>query len=196
VPHRTLFAQNVRDRFSSTREHNHALKWRLDFALFWLHTRLDKGLSRFLLFLCSADKKGLYMRTNYPAVFVAAIAYWLLGALWYGLLFSKPWMAMENMSMEQAKTMNPALPYIITFLLNVLIAYSLAQICTWRNANTISRGASVGVLLWIGFVGPITFTTYMYEMRPWQLFAINELFPLFGLVLMGAILGAWTKRMA
>jgi len=38
------------------------------------------------------------MRTNYPAVVVAAIAYWLLGAVWYGLLFNKPWMDLEHMS--------------------------------------------------------------------------------------------------
>jgi surface polysaccharide O-acyltransferase-like enzyme len=105
-------------------------------------------------------------------------------------------MALENISIEQAKSMNPVLPYVITFVLNLLIAYSLAQICIWRNANTIGRGASVGVLLWIGFVGPITYTTYMYEMRPKELFAINEFFPLAGLVLMGAIIGAWTKKSA
>lgn len=136
------------------------------------------------------------MKTNYAAVFISAIAYWLLGALWYGVLFSKPWMALENISIEQAKSMNPVLPYVLTFVLNLLIAYSLAQICIWRNANTVGRGASVGVLLWVGFVGPITFTTYMYEMRPKELFAINEFFPLAGLVLMGAIIGAWTKKSA
>jgi hypothetical protein len=136
------------------------------------------------------------MKTNYAAVFVAAVAYWLLGAIWYGVLFSKPWMALENISMEQAKSMNPVLPYVITFVLNLLIAYSLAQICIWRNANTIGRGASVGVLLWIGFIGPITYTTYMYEMRPKELFAINQFYPLAGMVLMGAIIGAWTKKSA
>jgi len=136
------------------------------------------------------------MKTNFAAVFIAAIAYWLLGAVWYGVLFSKPWMALENISIEQAKSMNPVLPYVITFVLNLLIAYALAQICIWRNANTVGRGASVGVLLWIGFIGPITYTTYMYEMRPKELFAINEFFPLAGLVLMGAIIGAWTKKSA
>jgi hypothetical protein len=136
------------------------------------------------------------MKTNYAAVFIAAIAYWLLGAVWYGVLFSKPWMALEKMTIEQAQSMNPILPYVITFVLNLLIAYSLAQICIWRNANTVGRGASVGVLLWIGFVGPITFTTYMYEMRPKELFAINEFYPLAGLVLMGAIIGPWTKKSA
>jgi surface polysaccharide O-acyltransferase-like enzyme len=136
------------------------------------------------------------MKTNYAAVFIAALAYWLLGAVWYGVLFSKPWMALENISIEQAKSMNPVMPYVITFVLNLLIAYSLAQICIWRNANTVGRGASVGVLLWIGFVGPITFTTYMYEMRPKELFAINQFYPLAGLVLMGALIGAWTKKSA
>ncbi len=136
------------------------------------------------------------MKTNYAAVIVAALAYWLLGAVWYGMVFGKQWMVLENMSMEQAKSMNPVLPYIISFVLNLLIAYSLAQICIWRNANTAGRGASVGVLLWIGFVGPITYTTYMYEMRPKELFAINEFYPLAGMVLMGAIIGAWTKKTA
>ena len=136
------------------------------------------------------------MKTNYAAVFVAAIAYWLLGALWFGVLFGKPWMALENITVEQAKSMNPVLPYIVSFILNLLIAYALAQICIWRNANTVGRGASVGVLLWIGFIGPITYTTYMYEMRPKELFAINQFYPLAGLVLMGAIIGAWTKKSA
>jgi len=112
------------------------------------------------------------MRTNYAAVAVAAIAYWILGAIWYAVLFGKSWVALEGMTDAQMKSANPVLPYVITLVLNVLIAYSLAQICIWRNANTIGRGASVGVLLWIGFVGPVTFTTHMYELRPWQLFAI------------------------
>jgi hypothetical protein len=136
------------------------------------------------------------MKTNYAAVFVSALAYWVLGALWYGFLFAKPWMALEHLSEEQVKSMNPVLPYIITFALNLLIAFVLAQICIWRSANTAARGAALGILLWIGFVGPVTFTNYMYEMRPVPLFAINEFYSLVGLCLMGAILGAWTKKAA
>jgi len=136
------------------------------------------------------------MKTNYLAVIVAAIAYWLLGAIWYGVVFGEAWMALEHMTPEQARSMNPVLPYVITLVLNVLIAYALAQICIWRNADTLGRGASVGVLLWIGFVGPVTFTTYMYEMRPKELYAINQFFPLAGFVLMGAILGGWKKKSA
>jgi hypothetical protein len=136
------------------------------------------------------------MKTNYPAVFVSALAYWLLGALWFAVLFGKPWMALEHISEEHASSMNPTVPYIITFVLNLLIAFVLAQLCSWRNVNTAGRGAALGILVWIGFVGPITCSTYMYEMRPKELFAINEFYPLVGLCLMGTILGAWKKKAA
>ena len=134
------------------------------------------------------------MRPNYVAVFVAALVYWLLGAVWFAVLFSKPWMALEHITPEQASSMNPIAPYIISFILNLVIAFVLAQLCAWRNANTAARGAALGILIWIGFLGPVTYTTYMYEMRPKQLFAINEFYSLVGLCLMGAILGAWTRK--
>lgn len=133
------------------------------------------------------------MKTNYAAIVVAAIAYWLLGAIWFAALFGKSWVALEHITDEQAKAAG-FLPYVVSLVLNLLIAYVLSQIIHWRNAYTAGRGAAVGVILWIGFVGPITYTTYMYELRPKELFAINEFYPLAGLVLMGAILGAWKKK--
>jgi hypothetical protein len=136
------------------------------------------------------------MKTNYLAVVVAAIAYFVLGGLWYGVLFHKPWMNLEQMTIEQARGVSHVIPYLVSFLLELLVAYSLAQLCIWRNANTASRGASIGVLVWIGFVGPIALMTYMFEMRPRALYAINEFYPLAGLILMGAILGAWKKKAA
>jgi len=139
------------------------------------------------------------MKTNYLAVAVAAIAYWVLGAVWFGVLFTKPWMELENIPTEQVAAMKgaaAAFPYIMSFVLNLIIAFVLAQLCAWRNATTAARGASLGVLLWIGIVGPITYTTNMYEMRSLNLFLINEGYVLVGLFLMGAILGAWTKKSA
>src|ERR1039457_6140385 len=136
------------------------------------------------------------MRPNYVAVFVAALAYWLLGAVWYGVLFGKQWMALENITPEQASSMNPVAPYVISFILNLVIAFVLAQLCAWRNANTAARGAALGILIWIGFLGPVTYTTYMYEMRPKQLFAINEFFFVVGGVFFwgGFFLGGGQKK--
>ncbi|MGA3294896.1 MAG: DUF1761 domain-containing protein [Candidatus Acidiferrales bacterium] len=135
------------------------------------------------------------MKTNYWAVLVGAVAYWLLGALWYDVLFAKQWTAYHAFTNAQISNFS-YWPYIVTLALNLLIAFVLAQVCIWRNANTAARGAAIGILLWIGIVGPIVYTTYMYEMRPKALFAINEFYPLVGLCMMGAILGAWKKKAA
>ncbi len=136
------------------------------------------------------------MKINYLAVVVCGVAYWMLGALWYGLLFGPRWMALEHLTIEQGKSMNSALPYLVTLILDLLIALALAQVCVWAKASSAISGASLGVFLWIGIVAPITYTTHMYEMRPRMLFVINEFYPLVGLWLMGLILGAWTKKSA
>ena len=135
------------------------------------------------------------MKTNYVAVVVSGIAYWLLGALWYTVLFGKQWMAFENISGPKAGS-SMVFPFVVTFLLDVLIAFVLAQLCTWRSVNTAARGASLGVLMWIGFVATTMYTNHIYEMRPSGLFLINGGYVLAGLILIGAILGAWTKKSA
>ncbi|HKV25784.1 MAG TPA: DUF1761 domain-containing protein [Candidatus Acidoferrum sp.] len=136
------------------------------------------------------------MKLNYAAVVVSAVVYWLIGGLWYAVLFSKQYVALEHLTDEQMKAANPILPYIITFALNLLIAFVLAKFCLWRNADTAAKGAWLGILLWIGFIGPITYTTYMYELRAVELFAINQCYALVGLCVMGLILGGWTKKTA
>lgn len=136
------------------------------------------------------------MKTNYLAVIVCAVVYWLLGGVWFGLIFGKQWMKLENITEAQAKGINPTVPYIVSFLTGLLIAFVIAQLCAWRNATTAARGASLGVLLWLGIVAPVTYTTNMYEMRPTNLFLINEGYVLVGFLVMGAILGAWTKKSA
>jgi hypothetical protein len=55
------------------------------------------------------------MKTNYLAVVVSAAAYWWLGGLWYGVLFSKLWMALEHISEQQASGLE-GLPFLFGFL--------------------------------------------------------------------------------
>ena len=139
------------------------------------------------------------MKTNYLAVVVSAIVYWLLGAVWFGVLFGSQWMKLEHISAEQVAAMKGAavaVPYVVSFLTGLVIAFVLAQLCAWRNATSAARGASLGVLIWLGIVAPVTYTTNMYEMRPANLFLINEGYVLVGLLVMGAILGAWTRKSA
>lgn len=104
------------------------------------------------------------MRVNYAAVVVSAVLYWLLGALWYGVLFGKQWMALENLKMEQLQQ-RPTVPYIISMLANLVLASVLAKICVWKRTDTAVKGAALGALLWVGFIATTSFTTYLFERR-------------------------------
>ncbi len=134
------------------------------------------------------------MRINYLAVVVSAVIYWLLGALWYGVLFGNRWMALEGLSPDKIQQMNPTIPYVVAFVMNLILAYALANVCIWRQADSPGKGAALGALLWVGFVATVTFTTYLFEGRPKELFLINYGYALAGLLIMGAILGAWKKK--
>ncbi|HEV2490544.1 MAG TPA: DUF1761 domain-containing protein [Candidatus Acidoferrales bacterium] len=136
------------------------------------------------------------MRINYMAVVVSAIVYWLLGELWYGVIFAKPWMALEHMTMADVQQMNLIAAFIIAFVADLILAYVLANVCLWRQVDSASKGASLGVLFWIGFVGTTSLTTYQFEGRPFHLFLINYGYCLVGMVITGAILGAWKKKAA
>jgi hypothetical protein len=133
------------------------------------------------------------MKVNFLAVLVAALAYFFLGFLWDGVLFTKPWMALEGVSAQTPQPPNMALHYLLTFLLQILLCYGLAVACRWRNAG-LAGGAMLGIVIWILFIAPITLSCYMFESRPLALFAINYGYDLAGMALAGAIVGGWKRK--
>ena len=88
------------------------------------------------------------MRTNYPAILVCAIVYWLLGALWYDGSVHQAVDGARRPGGNAGEQYESGLDlsFVITFFLNLLIAFVLAQVCIWRNANTAARGAAMGIL--------------------------------------------------
>ncbi len=68
------------------------------------------------------------MKINYPAVVVSAIAYWILGALWYSpLLFARPFIALMRWTPEQvaaAQAAGGAKQIGVALLTSLLLATS------------------------------------------------------------------------
>jgi len=136
------------------------------------------------------------VRINYLAIIVAAILYWLLGGLWFAVLFSKQWMALEAFKPEDIQRISPTIPYIVSMIANLVIAFILALVCASQKADTAVKGAQTGILMSVGFVATTTLTTYLYEGRPFNLFLINVGYIVVGMALMGAVIGAWKKKAA
>jgi hypothetical protein len=135
------------------------------------------------------------VRQNYLAILVAAIACFLLEAGWYSF-FMQTWLDGIGHTKEWLLStgVTPALQYATALVSAAVIATAISCITQLTGPQTALRGIRVGALLWLGFVCTTWATEYVFEVRPFSLYAVNTGFWLLGMILMGAIVGAWKKK--
>jgi hypothetical protein len=135
------------------------------------------------------------VRQNYLAITLAAVACFLFEAAWYSF-FLQAWL--DGIGRTSAWLMtcgvNPALQYATALLSAAVIAGAISCVTQLTGPQTALRGMRVAALLWLGCVLTTWGTEYVFEVRTYKLFAINTGFWLIGMVIMGAIVGAWKKK--
>ncbi|MGA2652224.1 MAG: DUF1761 domain-containing protein [Terracidiphilus sp.] len=136
------------------------------------------------------------VRQNYLAILIAAIACFLLEAAWYSY-FQQAWLAGVGRTREWLMgpgALNPAIQYGTALLAAAVMATAISCVTQLTGAQTALRGVQAGALLWLGFELSAWSTEYVFEVRPISLLGINAGFWLIGMMLMGAIVGAWKKK--
>ena len=134
---------------------------------------------------------------NLLAVLVSAVACMVIGAIYYGPLLGKQWMAAMNVSEDQLReAFNPLKSYLGTFIGFLLAAYALGSFLhLWAEAHGGEVGVMVGIhyvfIAWLGFVLGLGWQAVAYEDKSLKLFAMNMAYNLLCLLATGAILGAW-----
>jgi hypothetical protein len=139
------------------------------------------------------------IQINYVAIFVAVVANFILGFIWYTPLFGRAWgkehgfdMTVKPSSGDLAKGM------IIMVIGNFLTAYVFAHnMAAWTFVpgmdempalNTILTSA---VFTWLGFFLPVDLSTVAWEKKSWKLFWINTGYHFMMLLVAAAILTFW-----
>jgi hypothetical protein len=130
---------------------------------------------------------------NWIAILAAAVAGWLFGALWYGLL-SKPWMAAVGRTEAEIKAQSPVLPMVIGFVATLIMAFVLQGVIHHVGNPSIRAGIISGVLCWLGFVVTTMATNHAFGGKGVMLTVIDGGHYLGVLVIMGAILGWFGLR--
>jgi hypothetical protein len=135
------------------------------------------------------------VRQNYLAIVVAAVACFLLEAGWYWA-FMNTWLNGIGRSMQwlMSSGMNPAIQYGTALVMAAVMASAISCVIQLTGRQTVLRGIKVAALLWLGFELTTWSTEYIFEVRPISLFLVNAGYWFFGMTLMGAIVGAWKKK--
>jgi hypothetical protein len=119
-------------------------------------------------------------------VLAGAAAFFMIGALWYGVIFSKPWQRAAGLSNTQMKSGSMAAIFGLTFAFEMLIAMVL-----WHLLARTDPSAIVVMMMAVGFaVGvmvPAIGINYLHQRKPLALFLIDAGHFLIGMVAMGAV---------
>jgi hypothetical protein len=124
---------------------------------------------------------------NLWAILVATVSAFVVGGLWYSVLFGKAWVkanGFTDVPKGNAKT------FAIAFVLTLVMAFNLAMFLNDSKTN-MSWGATAGFLAGLGWIAMGIGVVAVFERKPLSYVLINGGYMTVALVLMGAIIGLW-----
>ena len=131
-----------------------------------------------------------FSQLNFFAVFLAALASFLLGAVWYSpWFFKRIWMESCGLTELDLQQINHVMVFGGSFVLCLFIALSLSLF--------IGSNVNVGVAVGTGFIIGLCWVScalgigYIFEQRPLKLFLVNAGYCILQFSLTGLVLGLW-----
>lgn len=142
------------------------------------------------------------IEVNYLAVLVCGVVAMIVGGLWYGPIFGKPWIKEMGIPQSEVDAMQAkgqkgmAKSYILMFVGSLVMAYILFQVIGTARLSGLSEGVSSGLstgfFMWLGFVAVVLLGQVLWEKKSWKLWTINSAYYLVVLLINGAIIGSWS----
>lgn len=137
---------------------------------------------------------NLFDYINWISVLVAALAYFMLGALWYSkLLFAKRWIADLKIDVNAADAKKgmgmmfggSLLLMFVQCLALAILASRIDGLSGWMS------GMKLGALVGCCFCAAAVGVNYLYEKKPLSLFLINAGYAIVGNMIAGIIICSW-----
>ena len=126
---------------------------------------------------------------NYFAVIVAALSAFIIGGLWYSVLFAKAWMVENGFDEDTLRKSNMVKIFGGSFILSLIISFVLALFLgPERDAM---MGATAGFVAGLFWVATAIGITYLFERKSLKLFFINAGYHVITFTIMGLLLGLW-----
>ncbi|WP_075619627.1 DUF1761 domain-containing protein [Paenisporosarcina indica] len=126
---------------------------------------------------------------NYWAVLVAALSAFVIGGLWYSVLFAKSWMVENGFDEEKLKNSNIGMIFGGSFIFSLIISFILVLFLGPERDAAI--GVTAGFMAGFFWVASAMGITYLFERKSVKLFLINAGYHVITFTIMGLILGAW-----
>jgi hypothetical protein len=126
------------------------------------------------------------------AILVVALIAFMLGGLWYSVLFGKMWMKEMHFTEEQMKS-KEGIGRIFggAFLLTLVSTITLATLIAAHRINQVPAGIEMGLFVGIGLVAARHATNALFEKRTLRHVLIVAGYDVTLCAMQGAILAVW-----
>ncbi len=130
---------------------------------------------------------------NQLAVLLAAVASFVFGGVWYGMLANQ-WMAAANFRPEDVQVTKggvTVVPYVVAFIAQLIMAFVLAGVIGHLGEGrvTLKNGIVSGAIIWAGFVATSLVVNHAFQGAKKELTLIDGGHWLGVLLIQGAIIG-------
>ena len=135
----------------------------------------------------------LLTHINWLAVLVAAIAYFILGAIWFSkMLFAKKWVQYHQINMQDPNVSKGMGRMMFgSFILMAVITIGIALLVERLQLSGWMSGAKWGLLTGVCFSFTAISITYLYTKKPFSLHLIDGMYHVVGQVIVAIILCEW-----
>ncbi len=129
---------------------------------------------------------------NWIAWIIGAVVFMVLGFLWYGPLFGKPWMAIMERTGRKREQMraSPGM-YVVTVICALVASYVLALLIRKWGVRVWWKGMLYGGIIWVGVGASAMLTNSVFENRPKSLWLLFSLYQLVVYAGMGVVFAVW-----
>lgn len=125
---------------------------------------------------------------NYLAVLVSAVVLFVLGGLWFSLLFAKPWLRMMGITEQGSPGAGLFLQFFVCALLT---SWCMAMVLSHAGPMEAGRAIGFGIICWLGFAGATSYATAKAGKKLTGLWAIETSYNLVSFIIAAVILSVW-----
>jgi hypothetical protein len=126
---------------------------------------------------------------NYLAVLVSALVLFLLGGVWFSLLFANPWRRMQGVTGPQGSP--GAVLFVQLFVCALLTSWGMAMVLNHAGPMEVGRAFGFAILCWLGFAGATSYATAAAGGKQRAQWAIESGYNLVSFIVAAVILSAW-----
>lgn len=128
---------------------------------------------------------------NWLAVLAAAIAFYAIGFVIYGLLIpAETWMAWEGVSAAEMEAVGES-RMMFSPIMPLMTAAFMAVLFKWAQIAGAAKGAKWGAVVALASAVPGMLYGWVYGIGPIEVTLVDMVHLLLGHVAVGAVLGGW-----